>query len=51
MSTFFKELVNERNKNGKFDDLRSLEIRMSEIYKDSYIDKLFILIDSRKLVY
>jgi hypothetical protein len=51
MSTFFKELVKAREKNGIFRDLRSIEIRMSNIVKESHFDKLYILIRSNKLLY
>lgn len=51
MSTFFKDLVKEREKNGVFRDLRSIEIRMSSIVKESNIDKLYILIRNNKLIY
>ncbi len=49
MSSFFKELVNERNKNGIFDRISDVKQRMSGIAKDSHIENLRLLTIENKL--
>ncbi len=49
MTVFFKDLVNERNKNGVFGTVANIRKRMSEIGKDSHIENLILLIRSQKL--
>ncbi|NML57715.1 phage tail protein [Chryseobacterium cheonjiense] len=49
MSSFFKELVNERNKNGMFDRISDVKQRMSGIAKDSHIENLRLLTIENKL--
>lgn len=49
MTGFFKELVNERNKNGVFDRISDVRLRMSGIAKDSHIENLRLLTMENKL--
>ncbi|SDI24361.1 hypothetical protein SAMN05421846_105163 [Chryseobacterium taeanense] len=49
MTGFFKELVNERNKNGVFDRISDVRLRMSGIAKDSHIENLRLLTIENKL--
>jgi hypothetical protein len=51
MSTFFKDLVNERNKNGIFRDINEVERHMNGIAKETHIDKLETLEKDNKLRY
>jgi hypothetical protein len=51
MSTFFKDLVNERNKNGEYDNIKDVEKRLQNVTKDikSKISQLNNLILNNKI--